>query len=85
MAKQRANFGSQNGFMTGVNKSGYQTYRDPNTGVWNSVHKRVAEKMVGGPIGPGREVHHIDGNKNNNQPSNLRIVSKEEHRRIHGK
>ena len=85
MAKQRANFNPKSGFVTGVNKSGYQTYKDPSTGTWQSVHKRVAEKMVGGPIGSGREVHHIDGDKNNNRPSNLRIVSKDEHRHLHGK
>ena len=87
MAKQRS--GSPKffpkGIQTGVNKSGYQTYKDPATGSWELTHRRVAEKMVGGSIFRGREVHHIDGNKNNNRPENLRIVSKEEHRRIHGK
>jgi len=43
----------------------------------------VAEKLVGGSIFPGREVHHIDGDKTNNRPSNLTIVSKAEHLRIH--
>jgi hypothetical protein len=30
------------------------------------------------------DVHHIDGNRNNNDPENLQLVSIEEHKRIHG-
>ena len=68
---------------TRVNGSGYQQFKDPTTGTWTSTHRRVAEKMVGGRIFPGREVHHKDGDKTNNRPSNLVIVSKVEHRLIH--
>lgn len=71
-------------FKTRTNSSGYQQFRD-RTGKWVLTHRRVAEKLVGGKIYSGREVHHIDGNKSNNRPSNLMIVSKAEHRRIHGK
>lgn len=88
MARQRRNGGrtgssSKRTLQTRVNSSGYQQFKDPRTGKWTSTHKRVAEKLVGGPIFPGREVHHIDGGKTNNRPSNLTIVSKAEHRRIH--
>jgi hypothetical protein len=31
----------------------------------------------------GMDVHHIDGNHNNNEPSNLMLVTPEEHARIH--
>jgi HNH endonuclease len=68
---------------TRVNSSGYQQFKDPSTGRWELTHKRVAEKLVGGSIFPGREVHHIDGDKTNNRPSNLTIVSKAKHRVIH--
>lgn len=68
---------------TKVNGSGYQQFKDPSTGKWMLTHRRVAEKLVGGPIFPGREVHHIDGDKSNNRPSNLFVVSKALHRRIH--
>lgn len=67
---------------TRVNNSGYAQFKDGN-GQWKLTHRRVAEKMVGGTIFPGMEVHHRDGNKMNNRPSNLKIVSKAEHRRIH--
>jgi hypothetical protein len=68
---------------TRVNSSGYQQFKDPSTGRWELTHRRVAEKLVGGSIFPGREVHHIDGDKTNNRPSNLTIVSKAKHRVIH--
>lgn len=68
---------------TKINSSGYPLFKDPHTGRWTLTHRRVAEKLVDGPIFAGREVHHIDGDKTNNRPSNLRILSKKEHRRIH--
>ena len=85
MAKQRKGAGkaTPKQLETRVNKSGYQQFKDPGTGNWTLTHRRVAEKLVGGQIFSGREVHHIDGNKSNNRPSNLRIVSQEEHRQIH--
>lgn len=84
MAKQRK-FSRKAPLKTWDNKNGYRKFLDPKTGLPEFTHRRVAEKMVGGPIGRGREVHHKDGDKTNNRPSNLRIVSKEEHRRLHGK
>lgn len=70
---------------TRVSSSGYSMYKDKKTGEWKFTHRRVAEKKVGGKIGAGREVHHIDGNKTNNRPEKLRVISKEAHRRIHKK
>ena len=63
------------------NKSGYQVFSDRYR-VTRSVHKRVAEKRVGGKIYPGYEVHHKDGNKNNNRPSNLAVIRRSFHRTI---
>ena len=74
---------SKGSLETRVNSSGYQQFKDPRTGRWELTHRRVAEKLVGGSILPGREVHHIDGDKTNNRPSNLTIVSKAKHRLIH--
>ncbi len=65
------------------NKSGYQVFREG--GKMLSVHKRVAEKKVGGGIYEGYEVHHKDGNKDNNRPSNLAVIKKSFHRKIHAK
>jgi hypothetical protein len=78
-------FGRRKSLSTRTNGSGYQQFKDKRTGQWVLTHRRVAEKAVGGKIYPGREVHHIDGDKSNNRPSNLKIVSSVEHRRLHGK
>ncbi len=65
------------------NNSGYKVFKE--NGKTQSVHKRVAEKKVGGKIYPGYEVHHKDGNKNNNRPSNLAVLKKSSHKNIHAK
>ena len=65
------------------NKSGYKVFKE--NGKYESVHRRVAEKKVGGKIFPGYEVHHIDGNKNNNRPSNLTVIKESVHKKIHAK
>lgn len=66
------------------NKSGYQTFKDSD-GKIRSVHKRVAEKKMGGPVRKGYEVHHKNRNKNDNRPSNLTVVKKSTHRKLHSK
>ena len=43
-------------------------------------HRVVAEEMLGRPLEPGEIVHHIDGNKQNNLPENLKVFkSQSEH------
>lgn len=37
------------------------------------LHVLIAERALGGPLPPGVEVHHIDEDKKNNEPSNLVI------------
>jgi hypothetical protein len=64
------------------NKSGYQVFTDSD-GTTQSVHKRVCEKKMGGPVREGHEVHHKDGNKNNNRASNLSSIKKSVHRKKH--
>jgi len=62
-------------------KKGYRRWKDSK----KLVHRTVAEKKIGGKIGRGRVVHHKDGNKQNNRPSNLRVMSRSEHSSLHAK
>lgn len=42
-------------------------------------HRVVAESILGRELAPGEIVHHIDGNKHNNSPENLKIMTQSEH------
>lgn len=47
-------------------------------------HRLVMEKMLGRYLEPGESVHHIDRNRKNNDPSNLRLFSSHaEHMKHH--
>jgi hypothetical protein len=63
------------------NKNNYPTWNDSN----RLVHRDVARNMVGGRIGKGRVVHHVDGDKSNFRKSNLRVMSRSEHSRLHAR
>lgn len=56
---------------------------------WNSYRKEhmlVMEKHIGRPLKPNEIIHHIDGNKLNNNIENLLLLSSsKEHRDIHAK
>lgn len=48
-------------------------------------HRHVAEAKIGRPLRAGEVVHHLDGNKLNNTPSNLVVLSSQaEHCKAHG-
>lgn len=47
------------------------------------THRIVAEQILGRPLKEGEIVHHIDGNKRNNDPSNLMVMTQSEHCRLH--
>jgi hypothetical protein len=47
------------------------------------VHRWVWKEHHGRWPRPGYHIHHIDGNKNNNDPSNLEEKEGEEHFRMH--
>lgn len=46
-------------------------------------HRAVMENSIGRMLADNEEVHHIDKNPHNNNLSNLQLVTKEEHRKIH--
>ncbi len=46
-------------------------------------HILIMEDLIGRRLEDGEVVHHIDWNKLNNLPSNLRLMTKEEHHKLH--
>lgn len=60
------------------NKTGYYL----NSTTRKRLH-RVVYEYYNGEIPKGYEIHHIDQNKENNDISNLKLVSKKEHIKIH--
>jgi hypothetical protein len=46
-------------------------------------HRVIAEQLMGRPLSCGEIVHHRDGNKLNNDPSNLEVVLQSDHIRFH--
>lgn len=51
----------------------------------NGVHRHrlVAEEKLGRKLLPGEIVHHKDGNKRNDDPENLEVMTQSEHIREH--
>ena len=62
-------------------RKGYQYYKDKE-GNKKRVHSRVAEKKYG-KIPKGFHIHHMDNNKDNNRPSNLILLHKKDHYKVH--
>lgn len=46
-------------------------------------HRVIGEAIAGRRLRTDEHVHHIDGNKQNNDPSNLMVLSAEDHARLH--
>lgn len=67
---------------------GLRFRKDKKTGYWlcSTIHKRLhiyIYEKYNGEIPKGYQIHHIDHNKDNNEISNLKLVSREEHNKIH--
>ena len=73
---------------------GYKFNKDKQTGYYLStnkingrrqrLHRYIYEKYYG-KIPKGYDVHHIDHNKDNNDISNLKLVTAKEHKEIHAR
>lgn len=68
-----------------VDKRGYIRFtNDPTRTAWE--HIRVAEQTIGRKLGKYEKVHHINGNKTDNNPTNLMVLRTEkDHRLVHSK
>src|SRR5947209_9572122 len=49
------------------------------------LHCAVWEHVHGRPVPRGHHVHHKDGNRSNNEPGNLQLLSQRDHLSIHGR
>ena len=51
--------------------------------VQSRVYRKIFEEYYGVKIPKNYHIHHIDGDRNNNNPKNLKMLSPEEHFKIH--
>ena len=49
------------------------------------LHRVVAENKIGRRLKKGEIVHHVDGNKFNNAPENLEVMTNSDHAKHHAK
>lgn len=93
-AKKRNQYGSNNDYWKGgvtkdqsgyilVKKDGHP--RAKKCGGYVREHILVAEKMLGQNITKEEHVHHINGNKDDNRPENLAVMSAHDHLSYHSK
>lgn len=52
---------------------------------YRSVHVVIMEEIIGRKLNSDECVHHIDGNKTNNDPSNLQLMTFKQHSAHHAK
>lgn len=75
--------------MKAIILDGYKFVRDDETGYYRCnelrarLHRYVYEKF-NGVLPSNEDVHHIDGNKDNNNLSNLIALSRQDHAKLHG-
>jgi predicted DNA-binding protein YlxM (UPF0122 family) len=60
---------------------GYLCYKSLGKAI--KIHREVWEQTHKRPIPNGFLIHHIDGNRLNNHPANLKLMSRSEHSKLH--
>jgi len=51
--------------------------------IQSRVYRKIYEDFHGVKIPKGYHIHHIDGNRSNNHPQNLKMLTPEEHHQLH--
>ena len=69
-------------------KEGYKQVYAPNSSEarengYAPKHRLVMSRKLGRPLGHDEIVHHKNGNKRDNRSSNLRLITRAEHYKIH--
>ena len=78
----RLKWGEENAKGVSLKPNGYLEYtRGKNKG--RSIHVVLFEERIGRKLQPDECVHHIDGNKTNNNENNLSLLTKSGHARLH--
>jgi hypothetical protein len=67
------------------NKDGYRLYSKKMNGTWKLVyaHRFIMEQFLGRKLKRNEIIHHKDGNKLNNEISNLEIMTQVQHLNLH--
>jgi hypothetical protein len=69
-----------------INEDGYREVSCRKAGSnhrYCKEHRVVFEAILGRPLRPDEIVHHLNGDKLDNRPANLVLVSRAEHQRLH--
>lgn len=75
-------YGSLNGYIT-IYVPSYPRPTSSNYDGWQYEHVFIKELELGRFLNSNECVHHLDGNRGNNHPSNLILMTKADHARIH--
>jgi hypothetical protein len=65
----------------GIDDSAYRDVRTPDG--TRGEHRVVIERILGRKLAFNEVVHHIDGDRHNNDPRNLAVMDRGEHMRMH--
>lgn len=72
-----------NGYALVYDPANPNAYKSKNWAGWVYLHVKVASEKLGRRIEKGENVHHKDGNKKNNDPENIEVLSNIDHGRFH--